>query len=168
MVSNLLKEYFPNFAKGCRSNKPSPPYTTLKGMDRTTLKRSNGETPFSLAYGTEAVLPAEIQVLSNRTTNTEHNKENLRINLDLVEERREAALIREASYKKTIEKYYNKKVKRTTFKVGDYVLRLNSTSKVEYEGKLGANWEGPYVVSEAFSNGSYKLEDTSRKAIPHT
>ncbi|XP_071713099.1 uncharacterized protein [Rutidosis leptorrhynchoides] len=153
MVSNLLKEYSPSFARGYRSSRPSPPYTTLRGMDRwklptktssresrechqgwvedlplvlwayrTTLKRSNEETPFSLAYGTEVVLPAEIQVLSNQTANTEDNEENLRLNLDLVEERREAALIREASYKKTIEKYYNKRVKRTTFKVGDYVL----------------------------------------------
>ncbi|XP_071728435.1 uncharacterized protein [Rutidosis leptorrhynchoides] len=60
---------------------------------RTTPKRSNRETPFSLAYGTEAVLPTEIQVLSTRTANTEDNEENLRLNLDLVEEIREAALI---------------------------------------------------------------------------
>ncbi|XP_071700134.1 uncharacterized protein [Rutidosis leptorrhynchoides] len=54
---------------------------------RTTPKRSNGETPYSLVYGTEAVLPAEIQVLTNRTANLEENEENLRLNLDLMEER---------------------------------------------------------------------------------
>ncbi|XP_071740530.1 uncharacterized protein [Rutidosis leptorrhynchoides] len=135
---------------------------------RTTPKRSNGETPYSLVYGTEAVLPAVIQALSNRTENTKENEENLHLNLDLAEERRESALIREASYKKSIERYYNKRVKRSTFKVGDYVLRLNSTIKVEYEEKLGANWEGPYVISQAFGNGSYKLETTSGKAIPRT
>ncbi|XP_071713301.1 uncharacterized protein [Rutidosis leptorrhynchoides] len=114
---------------------------------RTTPKRSNGETPYSLAYGTEAVLPAEIQVLTERTANNENNEENLRVNLDLLEERREAAVIREASYKRMIEGYYNKRVKPSTFKVGEYVLRLNSASKVEYEGKLGPNWEGPYVIA---------------------
>ncbi|XP_071719402.1 uncharacterized protein [Rutidosis leptorrhynchoides] len=100
---------------------------------RTTPKRSNRETPYSLVYGTEAVLPAEIQVLTNRTANLKENEENLRLNLDLMEERREAALIREAAHKKMIEKYYNKRVKPSVYKVGDYVLRLNSTSKVEYE-----------------------------------
>ncbi|XP_071695454.1 uncharacterized protein [Rutidosis leptorrhynchoides] len=75
---------------------------------RTTPKRSNGETPYSLVYGTEAVLPTEIHVLTNRTANLEENEENLRLNLNLKEERREAALIREAAYKKTIKKLYNK------------------------------------------------------------
>ncbi|XP_071729264.1 uncharacterized protein [Rutidosis leptorrhynchoides] len=93
---------------------------------KTTPKRSNGETPYSLAYGTEAVLPAEIQVLTERTGNNKNNEENLRVNLDLLEERREAAVIREASYKRAIEGYYNKRVKPSTFKVEEYVLRLNS------------------------------------------
>ncbi|XP_071712608.1 uncharacterized protein [Rutidosis leptorrhynchoides] len=44
------------------------------------------------------VLPSEIQVLTNRTANLEANEENLCLNLDLMEERREAALIREAAY----------------------------------------------------------------------
>ncbi|XP_071729109.1 uncharacterized protein [Rutidosis leptorrhynchoides] len=103
---------------------------------RTTSKKSNGETPYSLVYGMKVVLPAEIQVLSSRTA-TENNEGNLHLYWDLAEERREAALIREASYKKSIERYYNKRVKRSTFKFGDHVLGLNSTSKVEYEGKLG-------------------------------
>ncbi|XP_071712219.1 uncharacterized protein [Rutidosis leptorrhynchoides] len=51
---------------------------------RTTPKRSNGETPYSLAYGTEAVLLAEIQVLTERTANNENNEENLRVNLDFL------------------------------------------------------------------------------------
>ncbi|XP_071739214.1 uncharacterized protein [Rutidosis leptorrhynchoides] len=93
---------------------------------------------------------------------------NLRLNLNLMEERREAAQIREAAYKKTIEKCYNKRVKPSIFKVGFHVLRLNSIRKVEYEGKLGPTWEGPYVISEGFGNGSYKLETTTGKKIPRT
>ncbi|XP_071699936.1 uncharacterized protein [Rutidosis leptorrhynchoides] len=131
---------------------------------QTTAKQSNGETPYSLVNGTEAVLLAEIQVLTSRTANLEETKENLRINLDLAEQRREAALIGEAAYKKSIKKYYNKRVKPSTFKVGDNVLWLNSTSKVEYVGKLGPTWEGPYIISEAFRNGSYKLETYNGQA----
>ncbi|XP_071718290.1 uncharacterized protein [Rutidosis leptorrhynchoides] len=127
---------------------------------RTTPKESNGETPYSLAYGTEAVFPAEIQVLTERTADNENNEENIRVNLDLLEERREAAVIREASYKRTIEGYYNKRVKPSTCKVGEYVLRLNSASKVEYEGKLGPNWEGPYLKDATLVIEAYKLPVT--------
>nr|XP_043615167.1 uncharacterized protein LOC122587140 [Erigeron canadensis] len=54
--------------------------------NRTKPKRSNGETPFSLAYGMEAVAPAEFQVSTYRTLNTEGNSKELRVDLDLLEE----------------------------------------------------------------------------------
>ncbi|GJR25557.1 reverse transcriptase domain-containing protein [Tanacetum coccineum] len=51
---------------------------------RTTPKTSNGETPFSLAYGTEAVIPAEIGIPTRRTIqgSDKKNKEALRMNLN--------------------------------------------------------------------------------------
>ncbi|XP_071697016.1 uncharacterized protein [Rutidosis leptorrhynchoides] len=57
---------------------------------RTTPKRSTGETPFSLVYGTEAVIPAEICVPTQRIMafDIEANSEALRENLNLLEERR--------------------------------------------------------------------------------
>ncbi|GKB26174.1 reverse transcriptase domain-containing protein [Tanacetum coccineum] len=65
---------------------------------KTTPKMSNGETPFSLTYGTEAVIPAEIGIPTIRTIqgSDEENKEALRMNLNLLEEQREIAAIREA------------------------------------------------------------------------
>ncbi|GJY31072.1 reverse transcriptase domain-containing protein [Tanacetum coccineum] len=65
---------------------------------RTMIKSSNGDTPFSLTYGTKVVIPAELGMPTLRTTevNLEENKEALEINLDLLEERREQAAIREA------------------------------------------------------------------------
>ncbi|GJY73084.1 hypothetical protein Tco_0477515 [Tanacetum coccineum] len=41
---------------------------------------------------------------------------------------------------------------------GRNLLSKNEASRVEDEGKLGPNWEGPYRVTEAFENGSYKLQ----------
>ncbi|GJR66367.1 reverse transcriptase domain-containing protein [Tanacetum coccineum] len=60
---------------------------------RTSIKQSNGETPFSLTYGSEAVIPAEIGIPSYRTLmiREEYNEEEQRLNLDLLQERREAA-----------------------------------------------------------------------------
>lgn len=60
-------------------------------------------------------------------------------------------------YKQKLEKYYNNRVRPSTFKPGEYVFRLNSASKAEYQEKLGPTWEGPYVISEAYGKGAYKL-----------
>nr|XP_043633230.1 uncharacterized protein K02A2.6-like [Erigeron canadensis] len=97
---------------GCSHNGWVDELPLVLWAHRTTPKQSNGETPFSLAFGSEAVLPAEIQISTCRTTNVseEENDTEMRINLDLMEERREIASIREAAYKQRIEKYYNKRV----------------------------------------------------------
>ncbi|GKE49123.1 reverse transcriptase domain-containing protein [Tanacetum coccineum] len=122
---------------------------------RTMIKSSNGDTPFSLTYGTEVVIPAEIGMPTE-------------INLDLIEEKREQAAIREAKSKRQMEKYYNTKVRNTSFKPGDLVYRSNEASRVEDTGKLGPKWEGPYEVTEALGKGSYKLKDRNGKEVPRT
>nr|GEV58125.1 reverse transcriptase domain-containing protein [Tanacetum cinerariifolium] len=62
---------------------------------RTMIKSSHGDMPFSLTYGTEAVIPAEIGMPTYRTAAVDvvNNDEELRLNLDLLEERRERAAL---------------------------------------------------------------------------
>ncbi|GJS46031.1 reverse transcriptase domain-containing protein [Tanacetum coccineum] len=79
----------------------------------------------------------------------EYNKEEQCLNLDLLQERREAAAIREAKYKTKMEQYYNKKVRPAGFRPGEFVYRRNEAIRMEDEGKLGPNWEGPYRVSRS-------------------
>ncbi|GJW87091.1 reverse transcriptase domain-containing protein [Tanacetum coccineum] len=78
---------------------------------RTMVKSSNGDTPFSLTYGTEAVILAEIGMPTFRTVELDmaKNDEALQINLELLEEKREQAAITEAKSKRQMEKYYNAK-----------------------------------------------------------
>ncbi|GKC95734.1 reverse transcriptase domain-containing protein [Tanacetum coccineum] len=137
---------------------------------RTMIKSSNGDTPFSLTYGTEAVIPAEIGMPTLRTAEVDlvQNNEALEINLDLLEEKREQAAIREAKSKAKIEKYYNSKVRSTSFKPGDLVYRNNDASHAEDTGKLGPKWEGPYEVTEALGKGAYKLRDRDGRQLPRT
>ncbi|XP_070005391.1 uncharacterized protein [Nicotiana sylvestris] len=80
---------------------------------RTTAKTSTGETPFSLVYGVEALIPVEIGEPSTRFTQAteESNDKEMHLNLDLLEGRREAALIRMAAQKQVIERYYNRKAR---------------------------------------------------------
>ncbi|GJX72513.1 reverse transcriptase domain-containing protein [Tanacetum coccineum] len=68
---------------------------------RTMIKSSNGDTPFSLTYRTEAVIRAEIGMPTIRTAKVDlvQNNRALEFNLDLLEERREEAAIREAKRK---------------------------------------------------------------------
>ncbi|GKC36898.1 reverse transcriptase domain-containing protein, partial [Tanacetum coccineum] len=137
---------------------------------RTMIKSSNGETPFLLTYGTEAVIPAEIGMPTLRTTEIDPTKNNkaLGINLDLIEDRREQAAIQEAKSKKKIEKYYNSRACGTSFKPGDMVYHGNEASHARDEGKLGPKWEGPYKVKESLGKGAYKLKDCKGNEMPRT
>nr|GEU65675.1 reverse transcriptase domain-containing protein [Tanacetum cinerariifolium] len=126
------------------------------------------DTPFSLTYGTEAVIPAEFAMPTLRTAKVDlvRNNEALEINLDLLEERREEAAIREAKSKAKVEKYYNSKVRNTSFKPGDLVYRNNDASRAEDTRKLGPQWERPYEVTKAPGKGAYKLRDRDEKQLP--
>ncbi|GKB76159.1 reverse transcriptase domain-containing protein [Tanacetum coccineum] len=134
---------------------------------RTMIKSSNGDTPFSLTYGTEAVIPEKIGMPTLRTAEVDlgQNNEALEINLDLLEERRGEAAIREAKSKEKMEKYYNSNIQNTSFKPGDLVYRNNDASRAEDIGKLGPKWEGPYEVTEALGKGAYKLRDHDGKQL---
>ncbi|XP_071739859.1 uncharacterized protein [Rutidosis leptorrhynchoides] len=134
---------------------------------RTTPKRSTGETPFSLMYGTEAVIPAEIRVPTERILafDIENNSSILRENLNLLEERRIMAAIRQADAKQKMAKYYNKRVRYVQFKEGDLVLRDNEASRQEKQGKLGPRWEGPYKITK-MSQYSVSSLPTKEKFFP--
>ncbi|XP_071714754.1 uncharacterized protein [Rutidosis leptorrhynchoides] len=88
---------------------------------RTMPKRSTGETSFSLVYGTEAVIPAEIHVPTQRVLafDIESNSSVLRENLNLLEQRRIMAAICQADAKHQMVKYYNKQVRHVQFKKGN-------------------------------------------------
>ncbi|CAJ2674998.1 unnamed protein product [Trifolium pratense] len=134
---------------------------------RTTPHSTTGETPFRLTYGTEAVIPVETGASSFRTEvplEGEDNHEMLREELDLLEELRDGAALREATLKQKIAKRHDKRVIKREFDVGTLVLRRNQ--KDSREGKLAANWEGPYHVRAKTENGAYYLEDLYGKEIP--
>nr|GEV36144.1 reverse transcriptase domain-containing protein [Tanacetum cinerariifolium] len=135
-----------------------------------TIKSSNDDTPFSLTYRTEAVIPAEIRMPTYRTTviNVVHNDGELRLNLDLLEERSERAAIREAKAKSMMKKYYNARVRGVTFRPGNFVYCSNDASYAVDGRKLGPNWEGSYELTEALGDGAYKLRSTDGTVLSRT
>ena len=67
---------------------------------QTTPCRSTGETPFSMTYGAEAMIPLEIRFLTLRTSSFTLSNNNglLEKSLDLIEERRESVKVQLAYY----------------------------------------------------------------------
>ncbi|GJT61395.1 reverse transcriptase domain-containing protein [Tanacetum coccineum] len=114
--------------------------------------------------------PVEISMPTLRTAKVDmiKNDEALEINLDLLEERREQAAIQEAKSKAKMEKYYNARVRNTSFNPGDLVYRNNEASHAKDGGKLGPKWEGPYEVTEALGKGAYKLIDRNGNILSRT
>ncbi|XP_070049464.1 uncharacterized protein [Nicotiana tomentosiformis] len=95
---------------------------------RTTPKTCTGETPYSLVYGTDAVILIEVGEPNLRYSyeSGSNNDEIRRQELDEVEERRDMAYVRMIAQKQQAEHYYNKKVKIRSLKVGDYVLKAKT------------------------------------------
>ena len=68
---------------------------------RTIVRTPTGETPFKLVYGNEVIIPTEVHMANHRVTmyQDKDNEEQLRLNLDLIDEVRIDADERTARYK---------------------------------------------------------------------
>ena len=136
---------------------------------RTTARTPTGETPFRLTYGTEAVIPVEVGVTSIKrgTFNKGINDDELRLNLDCLDEVRDNASSKMTKYQKKMAEYYNKRVKLRRLDIEDLVLRkTTTTTKNPTQGKLGPTWEGPYRVIHYSRQGSYHLETMDGQRLP--
>ncbi|KAL5785135.1 hypothetical protein ACOSQ2_007527 [Xanthoceras sorbifolium] len=135
---------------------------------RTTVRTSTGETPFSLSYGSEAVITTEADYPSYRIRHAteEANDRELLRELDTVDERRDKAAIRLAVYQQRVARHYNRSVRLKSFRIGDWVLRcVFQNTKEKGAGKFGPTWEGPYQITNVFGNGAYKLRCTDGMEI---
>ena len=128
---------------------------------RTTVRTPTGEIPFKLAYGSEAIIPAEVHMANHRVTmyQDKDNEEQLRLNLDLIDRVRTDAEKRTARYKNLMAGQHDAMVKPRRFNIGDLVLKkVSLATKNPAHGKLGPNWEGPYRIINCKRQGSYYLE----------
>ena len=98
----------------------------------------------------------------------EVNEEERRVDLDLAEKKRDIAATKVALYKNILTSYYNVRVKHVRFRPRDLVLRKNSISRAESQGKLTPRWEGPYRVIKSSQNGCCKLAYRDGSQVPRT
>uniref|UniRef100_A0A0D2ZPZ0 Uncharacterized protein n=1 Tax=Brassica oleracea var. oleracea TaxID=109376 RepID=A0A0D2ZPZ0_BRAOL len=115
--------------------------------------------------GSEAIAPTEMHVRTtvSGSTSQEENNELMALSLDLLDEKREAAQLRNWSFQQDVAKMYNKKVRTRTFQQGDCVLRRAEKTT----GKFTPGWEGPYKVIELRRAGAYRLQDSKVKIQPN-
>ena len=136
---------------------------------RTTPCRSTGETYFSMTYGAETIIPLESRFPTTRTSsfNPKNNEEYLARSLDLIEEKREDAMVQLARNQQKLKRGYDANVRIRPLTPGDLVLcKVVSSAKNPGWGKLGPNWEGPYRITSNAGIGAYFLEDLDGLVVP--
>ena len=91
------------------------------------------------------------------------------MSLDLIDEKREDSQLQLTHYQQKITRYFNSKVKRHSFGLGDLVLRrVFLANKDPKDGALGPNWEGTYQIVEVVHEGTFKLARLSVETVPQT
>ncbi|XP_060194936.1 uncharacterized protein LOC132624127 [Lycium barbarum] len=138
---------------------------------RSTARTSTGATPYLLVYGTEAVVPAEVEIPSLRIIqeveldNTEWVRARYE-QLALIDEKRIVVVRHGQLYQQRVSRAFNKRVRTRLFQIGQMVLKRIFAHQDEYEGKLAPNWQGPYAVCKALSGGTIVLAKIDRQEWP--
>jgi hypothetical protein len=125
----------------------------LQTLDNT----STGFTPFFMVYGTEAVMPTDLQYNSPRVVNyTEARNEVARQNgLDLIDEARDLACSHTMIYQLGLRCYHSLRVCTRAFQESDLILWLIQDKKDMH--KLSPPWQGPFAIGRALGNDAYNL-----------
>jgi len=122
---------------------------------RTTKRKPKGYTPFSLAYGSEAILPVELEVPSAPyALRSSMLPQSRHVQLEALDEHRDNAMQHFQMYTKQLSRAYDNLVRPRKFVEGDLVLKA---AVKHIRGlplpKFAANWEGPFIVKEAHNSG---------------
>ena len=128
---------------------------------RTTTRTLTGETPFKLTYGTEAVISVEVGITSTRREmfHEESNDDQLKVNLNCLDEIRDEGSSRMTKYQQKMAEYYNKRVKLRRIDIRNLVLcKVTPATKDSVQGKLSPTWKGPYQIIHYSRQRSYHLE----------
>uniref|UniRef100_A0A2N9GAJ7 RNA-directed DNA polymerase n=1 Tax=Fagus sylvatica TaxID=28930 RepID=A0A2N9GAJ7_FAGSY len=129
-------------------------------------KQQQGFTPFSLVYGTDAISPTELLVPSPRILHGMDLEADADIcaearvaDLEGLEEARELAQVRSLRYHQKLADAYEKTLQTRIFAKGQMVLKTVDHVRrgLPSPSKFAPNWEGPYLIREAYDSGYYKL-----------
>ncbi|GKC70649.1 retrovirus-related pol polyprotein from transposon TNT 1-94 [Tanacetum coccineum] len=117
-------------------------------IHRTLPKNSQKETPFSLTYGSEAVIPI-IKTIDDRGRAQKTTKG---------KERKEVASIEKAYYQNKLRKYHSARSSHPMYIMGEFVLPKRNTNE----------WQGPYIINEVHKEEVYTIVDTTDHLLVQT
>ncbi|XP_015159785.1 uncharacterized protein [Solanum tuberosum] len=111
---------------------------------RTTVKTSIGATPYLLVYGTEAVIPTEVEIPSLRIIQEVElsDADWIRKRIDqltLIDEKRMVVVCHGQLYRQRKIRAFHKRVRARIFEVGQLVLKRIFPHQAEYKGKFAPN-----------------------------
>ena len=122
-----------------------------------------------MTYGAETVIPLETGFPTTRTSsfNPKDNDKQLTRSLDLIEEKRENAMVQLTYYQQKLKQSYDANVKSRPLSPSDLMLRkVVGAAKNPAWGKLGPNWEELYRITFKTGIGAYFLEDLGEHVVP--
>ena len=116
----------------------------------------------------EAVLPIEVEIPSLWVLREVELEEAEWVRaryeqLNLIEEKRMKAIRHGQLYQKRMIRAHDKKIRPRQFQEGELVLKQILQNRQDLRGKWSPNWEGPYVVKNAFSWGALILTEMDGK-----
>ncbi|XP_070042490.1 uncharacterized protein [Nicotiana tomentosiformis] len=122
----------------------------------------NWGNPYLLVYGTEAVIPAKVEIPSLKIiqeaelSDTEWVR-NRYEQIALIDGKRMNAVCHGQLYQNRIARAFNKKVRSRQFTPGQLVLKRIFLHQDEANGKFLPNWQGPYMVHRVLTGGALIL-----------
>ncbi|XP_059302205.1 uncharacterized protein LOC132054169 [Lycium ferocissimum] len=164
-IKRILRKMVDNYKKGHEQL----PYALL-GY-RTTTRTSIGATPYLLVYGTEAVIPAEVEIPSLRIIQEAELKDAEWVKsryeqLAMIEEKRMVAVCHGRLYRQRMSKAFNKRVRTRLFQIEQLVLKRVFPHQEEYKGNFAPNWQGTYMVRKILSGGAVVLAEMDGQEWP--
>nr|XP_009600042.1 uncharacterized protein LOC104095593 [Nicotiana tomentosiformis] len=138
---------------------------------RITIRTSTGATPYLLVYGTEAVIPAEVEIPSLRIIQEDELSDAEWIQskydqLALIDGKRMNAVCHGQLYQNKMAKGFNKRVKPRQFTPGQLILKRIFPHQDEAKGKFSPNWQGPYMVHRVLTGGALILAEMDGEVWP--
>ena len=128
----------------------------------TSIRTSIGAISYSLVYGMEAILLAEVEtpflkILSQIKLSEAEWGHSWYKQLNMIDEKRMTAMCHGQLYQRHVEWAFNKKIRPRVFEEGDLVLKKCNQAMPDHRGKFSPTYKGPYVMKKSFSRGALIL-----------
>ena len=139
-------------------------------VDRVTIKKSIGTSPFQLVYGIDVVFPVQLvsPVIKFMQEINEEPDDIRRRMFQIIQLQQERETIENTAemHRKRMKEIFDKKVKKDVFAVGDLVLRWDARKDEKGKhGKFNNLWIGPFTVIKILGNNTFVLQNLNGEEI---